>query len=516
VLIPIEQLLTTLAGECYSRRNVLVLFFVIISLTCLAVGTVWPKKYTTFSIIHIDESNILQPLMRGAAEATQTIDHVVNAREIIFGEVIMDQILLDAGWLDDNPSEVEQEKIKNELKSRIIISGIGENLLKIEYLDSKAQRAYITSKRLTELFIEEGEQSKIEESESAYNFINKQVNEYLEKLSTVEEELRVFKSDNPDSRSGLENEVSSHISRLSRDIEDAELLLREALIKKVSLTEQLSGEAAITISQTRESQYRTELAASQSEIEMLHLDYKETHPDIVKLKHRIEDLINSLNTEVRNREETQKLARETGKIHLDSSITLNPLYEQLRGNLSEAETEIVTLQARIDELKSMLKKEYDRARDIYDGQATLSKLTRNYQVNQEIYQDLLRRLENARVSKNLDVEQQGLTFKIQEPAKIPLLPTGIRFLHFVIAGMALGVSVPIGFIYLMLQMDPRIRFSQIISTELNIPVLAEVNMIESLSESRSRKINVALLFVCVLIVFCIYGYVGWLKFTGQL
>ena len=146
MLIPIEQLLTILIGECYSRRNTIFVFFAVISLTCLASGTVWPKKFTSFAIIHIDESNILQPLMRGAAETTQTMNHLSNAREIIFGETIMEQIMQDSGWLDESPSEIDQERIKNGIKSRINIDAVGESLLRIEYLDTNAMRTFTNKK----------------------------------------------------------------------------------------------------------------------------------------------------------------------------------------------------------------------------------------------------------------------------------------------------------------------------------------------------------------------------------
>lgn len=117
----------------------------------------------------------------------------------------------------------------------------------------------------------------------------------------------------------------------------------------------------------------------------------------------------------------------------------------------------------------------------------MSKLTRDYQVNQEIYQDLLRRLENARVSKNLDEEQQGLTYRIQEPAKLPLLPTGVRFLHFAIIGLVLGVAVPVGLVYMLIQVDPRVRFSQVIKDDLDLPLLAEITSLQSISDRREEK-----------------------------
>lgn len=515
MLLPFEQLLKLLLAEIFSRRNSIFVIFVVISLSFLAVGTIWPKRYTSISIILADDSNILQPLMQGRAETTLNTDYVGNAREIVFGEKIMNQVLKEAGWLKTNPSEVEIAKIKKEIKEQIVVNG-SNNLIKLEYRDSKPMRAYITAKRMAELFIEEGEKSKINESQAAYDFIEKQVNEYLQKLTVVEEKLREFKINNPDTRPGLETEVSNRITRLTSDIERAQLELRETMIRRDSIQEQLSGEAAITISQSREGQYRGKIAELQASLETLRLDYKETYPDIVRLKHQIEDLKISMNNEIRNRKEARSKAKSSGSNYIDDAILLNPLYQQLRSDASTTATHIATLHARIAETNKMLENEYARARRIHGGEATLSKLTRDYQVNQEIYQDLLRRMERARVSKNLDQENQGLTFKIQEPAKIPLLPTGIRFIHFAIAGLILGFAVPIGLIYIMLQIDPRIRFSQIISSEIGIPVLAEIDQISSFSDNRKVKINLLVLTIGTTMVFVIYGYVGWLKYTGQL
>lgn len=514
--IPFEKLIHILLAETIARRNTVFIFFVIISLSMLAIGTQWPKKYTSFTIIQVDNSNILQPLMRGTAEATRTIDHATNAKEIIFGEKIMGKILEDADYLLESPSNIEQERIKTSIKERVDIRSTGENLLRLEYEDSTPMRAFVITKRMGELFIEEGEKAKIAESQAAYEFIEKQVNEYLHKLTQVEEELREFRSNNPDARPGLEAEVSARISQLQTNIEQTRLVLSETIIKRDSLVDQLSGEAAVAISLTREGQYRAKIAELQQELEAIRLDYQETYPDIVRLKHQIEDLRLALNNEQQRREEAKKSGLNSGIRYVDETVTQNPLYQQLRSNLSSSETEIATLRKRISELEKMLEKEFERAKKIHGGEVVLSNLTRNYQVNQEIYQDLLRRLENARVSKNLDEEQKGLTYKIQEPAKIPLIPTGIRFIHFALAGLVLGLFVPIGLIYFFIQVDPRIRFSQIISRELEIPVLAEINeFVEKDNKGIMSRSNIYL-FVGFSLVIMIYAYVIWLRLQGEL
>jgi len=513
--IPYEDLLKALLAECYAKRNFIFIIFTIISLTTLYFGANWPKIYTTFTIIHVDDTNILKSLMRGTVETTQTVDHVANAREIIFGEIIMNGILKDAGWLESNPSDIKQERIKLGIKKRIAIKTVAKGLLRIEYRDIEPERAFITVKRLAELFISEGEKAKSKESNTAFKFIDRQVTEYLNKLTKVETNLRDFRSNNPDARSGLQAEVSKRITRLQRTLEQAQLDLREAKIRRKSLDKQLSGEAVITISSSREGQFQTKIATLQEKLESLQLDYKDTYPDIVRIKAQIEALKRSLSAEVQKRDEAKKNARIEGKSYIDQGILLSPLYQELRSNAATTETKIVTLKARINDMNNMLKTEFSRAKRINDGEAELSQLTRDYDVNKGIYQDLLKRRENARVSQSLDMANTSLSYEIQEPAKLPLIPTGLRFLHFVIAGLVSGLMVPVGLIFLLLQFDPRIRFSQVLTEELNVPVLTEIQTMNSYSELRSSKINLVLITIGLLIVFSIYGYVGWFKLVGN-
>ena len=513
--LPFEQILRLLLAECYNRRNTVFVFFVIISLSCLGVGSVWPKRFTSFAIIHADDTNILLPLMAGTAETTKTEDHAANTREIIFGEIIMDQVLLDAGWQKEDQSEIDVEKIKQHIKRGTKIRSVGDSLIKISYTNSDSLMAFNTAKSMANLFINMGEQSKIDESESAFQFIEKQVNQYLNKLTQVEEELTTFRAKNPDSRPGSEIEVSNRITRLNNDIEQTRLDIREARIRRNSLKEQLSGEAAISISQSKEGLYRNKIATAQHKLETLLLDYKETYPDIVRIKHQIEDLTIAMGKERTIQVEARNSAKTTGRIYIDEAVILSPFYQQLRADVSISETLTATLEARESELTRMLAREYERARKIHNAEAALSKLTRDYEVNQELYHDLLKRREKARVSRSLDQEQKGLTYKIQEPAKIPLLPTGLRFLHFVIAGLVIGLAVPIALIYGMIAFDPRIRFSRIISSELGLPVIAEITHLSSSKEKRKEKISLFLLLIATVTVVFIYGYIGWIKLSGQ-
>src|SRR3546814_17963166 len=78
--------------------------------------------------------------------------------------------------------------------------------------------------------------------------------------------------------------------------------------------------------------------------------------------------------------------------------------------------------------ESMLDDEMARSRGIAASEGALAELNRDYDGNREIYQDMLRRREHARVPMGLDQETRGLTLRVHAPPTIPLRPPGLHFL----------------------------------------------------------------------------------------
>lgn len=488
-----EQILKVLANEAFLYRKVLVVAFLVINLITLGVGLVWPSVFTSKTTILLEDKKIIQPLMQGAAVATEVADSSKMAREIIFGRKIMSQILQLGGWMESNPTLAEQEELIKKITKRTDITSVGKNIVKIEYRDDDPQRAFTTTQKYAELFIAESLGTKVDESKAAFEFIDKQTQEYHEKLLKAEEQLKEFRSANLDARPGTDADISSRLNTLQTKIEQASQDLKEAEVKKLSLEKQLSGEAEVATALSREGQFRSRIAELQSRLETLRLSYHDNYPDIIQLKHQLADL-NQAIVEERQRRES---AKASGKVVIDEGVINNPMYQQLKQELSQTRVNVEMLSARINEAKRQLQQELERGRRVHGGEATLAELTRDYQVNRDIYQDLLKRRENARVSMNLDKEKQGLTIKIQEPAVLPLQPSGLRFLHFVIGGLVLGILLPVGLLYAKLQVDPRVRLSALIMDRHKVPVLAVVPHFWSSSETLAARRELAWLSLVI-------------------
>jgi len=491
--IPVEQFMKTLAGEAFRSRRLVVTLFVLLNAAALAAGLLGPKKYTSSVSILVDETTIVQPLMQGAAVGTGVESRARNAREVIFGRKIMDQILDHGGWQKDKLSPEEQERLIEEIKKRTKIYNIGRNIIKIEYADDDPERAYHVAAKYADLFIKESAVEKADESRAAFDFIEQQAQVYHEKLQQTEVKLKDLRSSNLEARAGTESEVTARINTLQTYLERTQQELREAEIQAEALVKQVSGEVEITAMATRESQFRTKMAELQSRLDTLRLSYHDSYPDIVQLKEQMQDLAAQVKAERERSEES----RRVGRVDSDQAALNNPVYQQLRRQLSETRLRIESLKARIEHTQKQLQQEMARGRLLHATEAQLAELTREYQVNRDIFQDLLRRRENARVSMNLDRERQGPTLRIQEPAMLPAYPSGLRFMHFALGGILLGIAVPIGLLVARLNLDPRIRFASAIPERHRVPVIAVVPHMWTPRELKLLRAEMAMLMLIV-------------------
>jgi polysaccharide chain length determinant protein (PEP-CTERM system associated) len=479
----IDQLLTLLWRELYRYRRAVFVAFAVISVAVLLTAMLLPKVYRSYTVIHADESNIIRPLMEGTAVATGVKDQAQNARELLFSRRIMLQVLREAGMQVDDLSELKLERLIDDVQKRTRILGSGQSLIRIEYRDPSPQMAFRVTQKYAELFVTESASAKRQESQEAYAFIDKQVRDYHKKLIEAESRLKEYRSENIE---GTATDSFKRISELRRRLEGSRLELSETRIRADSLEQQLSGEADVTRGMAREGAYRSRIAELQMELDTLRLSFHDTYPDIVQLKSQIEELNHAIEQERVQREQRIREARARGEAYIDESIANSPLYQQLRSELSQARTEIATLEARITETEGMLAEENERIKRIHDAEAALAELTRDYEVNRDLYQDLLRRREKARVSMHLDIEERGLTMKVQEPARLSLKPYGLRFLHLALLGLPLALLLPVAAVLGLLQVDPRVRISEQIADQLGLPVAGEIHEIQTPRERQDE------------------------------
>lgn len=514
-LIPKAQitapiLIETVMSEARRRRLAMGILFAVIALLALAIGVMWPKKFVSSTTILAQENNIIKPLTEGLTSPTEVADRAAMASEVIFSRKVMDQILTDGGWMANHPSPVEQVRLINEIKGRTSVDTPRPNLIEITYSDTHPERSYKIAREMAALFIQESLQSKENESRSAYEFMDSQVKEYRKKLDLAGDQLNAYRDAHPDAGPGSLTDSNTNITQLRGDMEKARMDIAELGSKSSTLGGQLSGESEVNAVQTREGIYMAQIAELQAQLEKLRLTYTDTYPDVVRTRHQIDDLRQQL-AQVEQQKQGAKAAGTPSP--LDGNVQVNPVYQQLRTQRAGVRGDLAAAYARLNASSSQLQTEMQRNKRIGDSGNQLSQLLNDYDVNRDIYQSLLKRRESARVAMDMDQEHRGLSFRIQDPAQLPLMPAGLRLMHFAAAGIVAAVLVPLLLLFGLARFDPRIRSSELLERGTGLPVLAAVPYYQTRRDNRRERNRNILAALIVLGVFAVYVGVYLIRLT---
>ena len=505
------ELMHIVVTEIMNNKWKVVCCIAVINFIVLMFGLIYPNKYETYTILYADKQNILKPILEGKANITKIMDNASVVKDVIYSPRIMNEVVSRSGMLAGKETATEKELIANKFRGGITVESTGSNFIKIMYSSESPEETYNIANIITDIFITDAENKKKGESKGAFIFIDKQVKAYKEKLQVAENNLKEFKSNNFD---GNQAAVQARIDSLRLQIEEMKFDVDDTKTRVASLEGELSNENYYQARAFQAGAYRERLEESQRELEKLRLTYTDTYPDIVALKQQIKEISLAIQGHENKKQDVGVLSSELYASPSESDVVYNPLYGELRSKLAQENIDLKTKNRRLAATEYLLNKEYERFKRTASKQAEYSELTRDYNVTKSIYEDMLERKEVARLSMTLDVEGQGVNYKIHETAAYPLMPSGVRFAHFVIAGPFAGIFITIGIILSYIILDPRIRF--LFMVEEIAPVISVVPRVMTPTDKKIMRTDICLLWMFAFVVALVYASIAFARIRGLL
>lgn len=110
-------------------------------------------------------------------------------------------------------------------------------------------------------------------------------------------------------------------------------------------------------------------------------------------------------------------------------------------------------------------------------EAELAALNRDYEVTRKKYDELVSRRESVKLSQEAERSKQEIRFKILDPPRVPLKPTGPNRLLLMSAVLGAGLAAGMGLAFLIAQLWPTFdsRFS--LKQIADIPVFGSVSAV---------------------------------------
>ena len=509
--ITLDEMLPLLRREAFARSGTLLAIFVGISLVFMAIGFTWQKKYTSSVQLYVDDRNLVAPLMNTAATADR--DKAKLAKQELFAHDIVDTILDQVGFADKATSPAEREELRDELIDATSVSNRNNQLLEIDFWHSDPKVAFETTRLYAELFLKKTMNSTNEETSEAFEFILDQVATYRGKLEEAEGRLEAFRNQNPGVSVLNGGNVTARIVELQRDYDTTQLFYAEKEQTRKTLEREIASESSTIARDYQMSQTRDQIGALQAEIDILSLSYTDDYPDIVRLRQQIEDV--KLQARSRADRASAQGAGESsftvGRQSFTGSSNLSPVYQQLRSDLARAAADAAAAQSRLRQIRVLIDKEVARSATSVTAERVLGELTRDYSINKDLYEGLLKKQESARITMTLGAEQQGVLYRIHQGANFPARPNGLRYVHVVIMGLLLASVVPFVYLAVFLKLDPRIRTGSSVTEVLELPLLTIVPHMGSPKEKVPLLRKPSTIFITIAAVCGLYVLVFILK-----
>jgi polysaccharide chain length determinant protein (PEP-CTERM system associated) len=176
-------------------------------------------------------------------------------------------------------------------------------------------------------------------------------------------------------------------------------------------------------------------------------------------------------------------------------VAASPVYQQVRLKVSEAQANVAMQGARVESLAAKIEDLQQAVDHVLQIEAEQQQLERDYGVIKEHHSALVKRLETARLTREVDTSADTVRFRTIDPPKTPLQPSGpnrIALSSIIFAGaLAAGIAVA----FLLSIMRPVFSNRRQLNEALGIPVLGSINMIWTPAQERRRRTaNLAFLF----------------------
>ena len=293
-------------------------------------------------------------------------------------------------------------------------------------------------------------------------FIEEQLNREGQRLREREDALVAFKERHGDVSLAEETTLSlQKLAELEAQRVDLHLQQREAQTRIAQGRVRLSRQARISPTQWRPSPLiatlQSQLASLEIELSGLREQFTDKHPRVVATQAKIEETKRRLNGELTRSLQTEQFG-------------VDPVYQQLRQQVAQAEVSRAALEAREQALAAAIQQYGETVRAVPAREAELARLTRTAKGSEEIYLLLSGKLQEARIAE----VSIGSAIRQVDRAGVPGTPVRPHHLTNLLLGAILGLTLGGVAVVLRDLLDDTVRSDDDVARILDVPVVGSI------------------------------------------
>jgi polysaccharide chain length determinant protein (PEP-CTERM system associated) len=484
----VDQVMDELRGTWRFRWVALAIAWGVSVAGWLVVFTL-PDMYEARARVYVDTRTPLRPLLKGVAADQDVESQVVMVRQALLGAPNLERVAQKADLFVRAATPQKRQALVTELAKSIKIElepffsrdeRIPNTFYGITFRDRNRDKAIKVVELLLNAFVEGTFGANRGGAENAQAFLEDQLKQYRERLTTAENALAEFKRRNIGMVPGAEGGFFQRLDQQQSNVQRVEGQLRVALSRKTELERQLRGETPFVASSQMATGGRggpgqapadtaSRIQETQARLDDLLLRYTPKHPDVMAAQQTLVDL------KARQQQELEAVRRGDAGAAAIAGAGSNPVYQSIQLQLHETEVQIAALRGELNDYRGNvvnLRKALDTAPEV---EAEFTRLTRDYDVTQTQYNALLQRLEEARVSG--DAQQTGIVdFQIVDPPTAPFKPVFPSRPLLLVVVLLLAVAIGTGVAWLLCRLQPVFQHGRTLAEITGVPVIGVISL----------------------------------------
>ena len=491
----LDQLITIGRG-IWERRFAGVAVAWVIAMIGLVVVWRIPDRYEAMARVYVDTDSVLKPLMSGLAVQPDVGQRVSILSRTLMNRPNMEKLIRMTDLDHSVTSASAKDGLIDDLLSTMKLESTGvQNLYLIKFRDPNRDKTKRVVQSLLSIFMESSLGDKRKDSETAKEFIEEQISLYEKKLEDAESRLKDFRLKHLGQLSGGKDYFGK-MDALSSDLNNARLGLREAEQSRDALKREFAEQKAQAQTQSQDKKASAplpEIAVPEldsriqplkTELDDLLRKYTDQHPDVVQTRRIIAQLEEQRRLEVETRQKAMVAAAAAAGT---DAPEINPVLQQLKVGLSEAEANVAGLRARVAEYESRYQQLRAAAEQVPEIDNELAQLNRDYDVIKGQYGSLVSRREAATLTGQMEETGSMANFRVVDPPRVsptPVWPNRLLLLSLLFVGAILGGAAAS---FVISQILPTFHDARALREFTKRPVLGTVTLLESPLVSKARR-----------------------------
>ncbi len=470
------------------------------------VVTILPNRYEAMTRIFVETENMLKPLLQNIAIQVDVQKQLEVLQRTLLNRNNIIHVAHAADLDLDVQTDIEKEKLYDNLVSRIGIKAEGRNLFTVAFADTDPRQAKKVVETLLNIFVETNLGLNRSGMETARNFIESQIADYERKLKLAEGRLADYKSKHTDILVATGADFASRLDRTKEERATVQARYDDAVMARDQLKSSLETTPAfIDVDMSPQIMVNTgaggmgnaQIAQAEAQLAQAEARYTSRHPDVIAARRALAQARSA--AAAQEGRSTKAGSAPGGRNHVS-----NPVYEQIKLRLIQAESEVAQSAHRLETVTA----EYKRLRELAEiapkVEAELADLNRDYGVIKIKFEELLTRRESAHISEAVEASDDKLHFRVIEAPRVQARPSFPNRPVFLTAVLVIALAAGGGLTVLLQLIDGTISSAAELSEEFNVRVLAQIPTVEHASAiylKRRGKIRFILAVLALIIAF---------------